>query len=271
MGGQSESRALQQRVQPGEPARRHRRGALAPCRGGQHHRAASGGEGEEIMRRRGDFASPAPVRPAALRIGRLSQGPGSAMAGQTPSASPPSTAMSTLCSIASCTPQMATRGCPSLVRGRRTTVPASSASSSSGRSAGRMSGRSARRCQGFQQQFRERGARLAGPEPGRTFCSAVSASASAASDQRFQRRRGVHRAGEGKAGQDAAPAGPEIPGRIRARFYPAGSAARRSRAPGAGRAGPASPGAWHGRGIVRAAGPAAVSGCFSKASSGSGA
>ena len=69
--------------------------------------------------------------PANRRIGRLSHGPGSAGAGHTPSTRPPSTATSTLCNAASCNPQIATRGCPSFVRGRRTTAPLSTASSKS--------------------------------------------------------------------------------------------------------------------------------------------
>ena len=102
--------AGQEHVQPGQPARRHCGGAVAARRAGQHHAwrnsrpatkscaawpTASSGEGS----------------PTWARIGRDSQGPGSAAGGQTVSARPPSTITSAVCSRASSRPQMKMRGC----------------------------------------------------------------------------------------------------------------------------------------------------------------
>ena len=254
MEGQGHAGALEQRVQPCEPARRHGRRALAPGGCGQNHRAAGGGEREKIMRRRGD------VRLRRRQAGGFAHRPaepGAGLGHGRPHAFR----------------QPAEHGDVHALQQRFLRAPdgdarmpilgARAADHGAGEQrvqqlrqvGGADSGRSARVASASRSSSESEVP--ASPDQSRAapFGSAVSAKLRRSGSAPPGPPPGSPRPA-GRAAQNAAPAGPRIPGRIRDRPCPAGPAALRSRAPGAGRAGPAFPGAWHDRGIVRVRGPA---------------
>ena len=86
--------AGQERVQPRQPARRHRRCAVAAMRAGQHRKRSRSRQRRRSRARRWPTRSSGLGSLALARIGRLIQGPGSVAGGHTPSARPPSTTTS---------------------------------------------------------------------------------------------------------------------------------------------------------------------------------
>ncbi len=227
-------------------------------------------------------------RPQAIRMGRLIHGPGSASGGQTPSANPPRTTVSKLCSRASSSPRISTRGCsvppsrPRSARRPRTTAPSMLASSRPGsvetgwRGSTGSAARSAARCSA--SALPSSPAQRADSRRSAPSCSGVAAHASAASSNASSAVAGVasSRAAMSRAGARHRPnVSSSRSTRSRTRSSPPATAnASRSPANPGGGAGPRR----HRRSRSRAACrhspgaiPSAVNGCLSRLRSATGA